>query len=157
MSSPFVPLAAFLRPTPSDPAVEPVSPQRDGLASVPDATDRDEAIRAARRFRAALADALEAAIEELLPRIARDVLARELELRPVEIRAIVAAACNRFECENVLAVRVHPDDLAALHEIEFERVADRTLERGDVALQLRSGTIDVTLSARLDAALAALA
>ena len=117
--------------------------------------NRAEALRAARRFRAALDDALEAGLEELLERIARDVLARELLLAPADVRAIVEAARKRIQDESVLAIRVHPSDLDALDGIELDVLADRGLERGDVRVQVRSGTIDLTLAARLDAALSA--
>lgn len=152
MSSAYVPLAEFLRPIESVSSAEPapVEPPRESSPS-----ECDEALRAARRFRAALDDALEAGLDELLGRIARDVLARELLLGPADVRAIVEAARKRLLDESVLAIRVHPSDLEALDGIDLDVVADRGLERGDVRLQVRSGTIDLTLAARLDAALSA--
>jgi flagellar biosynthesis/type III secretory pathway protein FliH len=148
----FVPLSHFLRPavaaSPSEPA--------PSLAPAPAAPTREcvEAIRAARRFRAGLSDALEAALPDLLRRIARDVVARELRLAPSDVRAIVASAVDTCADETVLAIRVNPRDLEALCGFELARVGDDALEPGDVRLTLQSGTIDLTLSARLEAALA---
>jgi len=141
VSNVFVPLAEFFRPIPSEPPIDVVPPPEPIAATIPAAasSDQDEALRAARRFRAALSDALEAAVADLVPIVARDVLARELRLAPADLRAIAAAALHRFESESVLAIRVHPSDLAALEGLEFEKVADRALEPGDLTLHLRSG------------------
>ncbi len=154
MSSAFVPLAEFLRPALGEPAVE-AEPRPVERSVAQESREYDEALRAARRFRAALDDALEAGVEELLTRIARDVLARELQLEAADVGAIVAAARVRLQAERVLAIRVHPNDAAALESFAGEIVADRALERGDVRIELRSGTIDLTLAARLEAAVAA--
>ncbi len=152
MSENFVPLAAFLRPVARNPVVEPPP-----LAEAPTADlcdDYNETLRAARRFRAGLSDALETAVEQLLPRIAKEVLARELQLADADVAAILSAALDRFAGDAVLCVRAHPHDWAALAGLELERVADGSLQPGDIRLELRSGTIDLTLAARLDAALA---
>lgn len=155
MSSAYVPLAEFLRPIESVSSPEPAPVRSVERPRESSSSECDEALRAARRFRAALDDALEAGLEELLGRIARDVLARELLLAPADVCAIVEAARERLADESVLAVRVHPSDLEALDGIDLDVVADRGLERGDLRLQVRSGTIDLTLAARLDAALSA--
>ncbi|MBV8067970.1 MAG: hypothetical protein JO113_08325 [Candidatus Eremiobacteraeota bacterium] len=146
MSSAFVPLAAYLTPRVPEPAYEP--PARVA------APECDEAIRAARRFRAAVSDAVDVALPELLRAIAREVLARELRLEPAEIAAVAAAAIARFGAENVLLIQTHPADLENLRELECECVGDAALQPGDVRMKLRSGTIDLTLSARLEAVLA---
>ncbi len=153
MSDDFVPLAAFLRPVAREPVVEPPLLTESPTADLCD--DYNETLRAARRFRAGLSDALETAVEQLLPRIAKEVLARELQLADADVAAIVSAALDRFAGDAVLCVRAHPRDWAALAGFELERVADASLQPGDVRLELRSGTIDLTLAARLDAALAA--
>jgi flagellar biosynthesis/type III secretory pathway protein FliH len=155
VSSTFVPLAEFLRPIESASSAESAPVQPVERPRISGSSECAEALRAARRFRAALDDALEAGLEELLKRIARDVLARELLLAPADLRAIVEAARKRIQDESVLAIRVHPSDLKALDGIELDVLADRGLERGDVRVQVRSGTIDLTLAARLDAALSA--
>lgn len=157
MSNVFVSLAEFFRPIPSDPAIDAVPPPEPIAATIPASLsgDQDEALRAARRFHAALSDALDATVAELVPVVAREVLARELRLAPADLRAIAGAALHRFESESVLAIRAHPSDLAALEGLEFEKIADLALEPGDVILHLRSGTIDLTLAARLEALLGA--
>jgi len=146
----FVPLATYLCPKmPESPA-----PLQVALPeSAPN--DVDETFAAARRFRAALADALDVALERLLEEIARSVLGRETQMAPAEIAAITAGALARYEGQGVLSLRVHPDDLDALEGFATERVADVGLHRGDVVLELRSGTIDLRLEARLTTAVAA--
>ncbi|HEY6450599.1 MAG TPA: FliH/SctL family protein [Candidatus Cybelea sp.] len=153
MSDNFVPLASFLRPVAQKPVVEPPPPAEGPTADPCD--DYNETLRAARRFRAGLSDALETAVEQMLPKIAKEVLARELQLADADVAAILSAALDRFAGDTVLCVRAHPRDWAALAGFELERVADASLQPGDVRLDLRSGTIDLTLAARLDAALAA--
>ncbi len=156
MSDEFVPLALFLRPAVSEPATEPAPPAASPpleIALRP--PEREEALRAARRFRAALADALDAALQELLRTIASEVLARELRLGGADVAAIVSSALDRFADERIVSVRAHPQDCAALVAVPIERVADDSLTPGDVRIELQWGTIDLTLDARLDAALAA--
>ena len=153
MSDNFVPLAEFLRPVAREPVVEPPPPAEARIADVCD--DYCETLRAARRFRAGLADALDAAVERLLRTIANEVLARELQLAGADVAAIVSAALDRFAGDTVLCVRAHPRDWDALAGFDLERVADAALQPGDIRVELHSGTIDLTLAARLDAALAA--
>lgn len=153
MSDDFVPLGAFLRPLLREPIVEPPPAAEPQIAAMRD--DYDETLRAARRFRAGLRDVLEAAVAQLLPTIANEVLARELQLGGADVAAIVAAALDRFAGGTVLCVRVNPRDYDALAGLELERIADDALQPGDIRMELRSGTIDLTLAARLDAALAA--
>lgn len=152
MSEDFVPLAEFLHPTP-EPRVEgPPAP-----AAPPARSESAEAVRAARLFRAALADALDAAVEDLLRSIARDVLRRELRLDPADLEAFVIAALERHGREEVLAIRAHPGECAAVAGCGIAPTADERLQRGDVVLELRSGTIDMSLAARLHDALEHLA
>lgn len=155
MSDEFVPLAFFLRPAVCEPATEPALPASPALEIALHPPEHEEALRAARRFRAALADALDAALHELLRRIATEVLARELRLGGADVAAIVSTALDRFADERIISVRAHPQDCAALTVLPIERVADDSLMPGDVRVELQWGTIDLTLQARLDAALAA--
>jgi flagellar biosynthesis/type III secretory pathway protein FliH len=158
----FVSLASFLRPVVVEPVVQslPVS----SSASAPDETiaragileaEYDENLCAARRFQAALADALEVAVARLLREIANDVLARELRLASADVASVVAHALARFEGEKVLSLRVHPSELGTLRELDLEKIADESLAPGDAVIELHSGTIDLRLSARLEAALSA--
>jgi len=151
MSERFVPLAAYLRP--ETPAIE-VFPEVVPQAVHPDI---EEAIGAARRFRAAVADAVEAALTPLLHEIADNVLGRELKIAPADVAAVVAAALARFEKERVLVIRAHCEDLEALAAFGIECVADSRLGRGEMFFEVRSGTIDLRFAARLEAALAACA
>jgi flagellar biosynthesis/type III secretory pathway protein FliH len=156
----FVSLAEFLRapeveqrePVPF--AVEACSdPLPDSIESEEDPDVGEEALSAARRFRAALADALDARVERLLGEIAASVLARELRLAPADVRAIVIREIE-LAGEPPLKIRAHPTECAALHDFECLVVADAALRRGDVAIEVRSGTIAATLGWRLERALA---
>ncbi len=153
MSDDFVPLAVFLRPVVREAVAEPLRAVETQIAPVAD--DYVETLRAARRFRAGLADALEVAVAQLLRAIANEVLARELQLGAADVATIVRTALDRFSGETVLCLRAHPQDCDALAGLEPKPIADEALQPGDIRMELRSGTIDLTLAARLDAALAA--
>jgi flagellar biosynthesis/type III secretory pathway protein FliH len=114
-------------------------------------------MRAARRFRAALADAIDLALQQMLPEIARELVARELQLGRADVAVIVANAMERFSQERVLSLRAHPSELEALATLEIPSVADPSLQPGDVILELHSGTIDLRMDARLEAILSACA
>lgn len=157
MADGFVSFDAFLRQ--AQPAVQ--------TLALPNAGDRvDEpppvrvepcpcagALSEVRRFHAALADALDVALEGLLRDVACDVLARELSLAPADVAAIAARAVTRYASESPLRIRVHPEELFRLNGMEVPVVADSELRRGDVALDLQCGTIDAGLGARLLCAL----
>ncbi len=153
MSDDFTPLAAFLRPVVAESVAEPLPAAEAQIARPRD--DYVETLRAARRFRAGLADALDIALARLLRAIANEVLARELALGGADVAAIVVAALERFSGETVLRLRAHPHDYDALAGLDIERIADDMLHPGDIRMELRSGTIDLTLAVRLDDALAA--
>jgi flagellar biosynthesis/type III secretory pathway protein FliH len=156
-SNAFVPLGIYLTPPlleatrDESPTQSEATPPEERNAVVSD--ECEAAIAAARRFRAGLGDALESAVPDLLGSIAREVLARELALGPVDITAIVADAIDAC-AQTVLSISVHPDDLEAARRSEIAAIADAGLKRGDLRLQLHSGTIDLRLAARLDAVLA---
>ena len=151
----FLSLADFLRPNPAVHAIESAGPQPIAVQCEAIPGELEEALSAARRFRAGLADALEAILDSLLREIARQVLARELLLRPADIRGIVDDALAKIDGERVLTLRVHPSDAGAIEALELECVGDTALERGDVVLHLRSGTIDLALATRLDSVVSA--
>lgn len=164
MSEGFIPLARFLRPPP--PELVPLSLPQPPAAGEPPApfshpaetfTEYSAAFGAVRRFRAAVADALDVAVQQLLPEIAENVLARELTLEGADVAAVVAKTRERFSNEKVLTVRVHPRDRNALCGLEIDAVLDESLAPGDVIAELRSGTIDLRLRARLENALDACA
>ncbi|MFZ1018679.1 MAG: FliH/SctL family protein [Candidatus Cybelea sp.] len=158
----FVKLTALLRPLqpPEEEDAAPEVESRDdldrtaGLGAHP-ADEYLMTLGKIRRFRAALADALDAAVARLLQEIAQNVLARELALNAADVASIVAKARERLLDERIVAVRVHPRDREALAELQIEKISDTALVPGDIVFELRSGTIDLRLSARLDAAIAA--
>ena len=152
----FVPLDALLAArTPEALAASPAAPERAPVESVPAApSETDEAFAAVRRFHAALADALEVALHDVLREIACDVLARELRLAPADIAGVAADVLGRFAAEEPVRVRVHPGDAVLLPPLPIAIVSDSGLRRGDVLLEVRSGTIDASLGARLEAVLA---
>jgi flagellar biosynthesis/type III secretory pathway protein FliH len=147
----FTPLETFLRPPHAATPEQEPAPALPASGSVP--VECVEALSAARRFYAGLSDALDVAVSQCLQRIARDVLARELQLAQPDVAAIVGAALDAFADENILSIRANPSDLDLLRSFGLELIADEELSRGDIKLMLRSGTIDLTLTARLDRAL----
>ncbi|HYL26335.1 MAG TPA: FliH/SctL family protein [Candidatus Nitrosotalea sp.] len=153
MSDAFVPLTDYLRP-----AAEPspaIAAESLAPAEVFACHDCVETLRGVRRFRAGLADAVDAALPQLLDRIAREVLGRELRLAGADLAALVEAALERFEGANILRLRANPADLSALAAFELERVGDPSLQSGDVRIELTSGSIDLSFESRLAAVLRA--
>lgn len=140
---------------PSPPRVEDDPPAATDVSPPNLPLEYEEALRAARCFKAALRDAVDAAVAELLPVIARDVLARELRLAAADVANIAAAAIERTSNDPAVAIRAHPDDLDALDALGLECIADGSLRPGDVCVQLRSGSIDWRLETRLKTAIAA--
>ena len=117
---------------------------------------QDEALSEVRRFRASLADALEQARFSVLSDIAVEVVGRELQLQPAALRAIVERATERYFDAQPLAVRVHPDEVAEV-AAAYPAIADATLRRGDVTIELRTGTVDARLGVRLERVLRSIA
>lgn len=116
-----------------------------------------EALGDVRRFRAAVRDTVDVTVRNVLCDVAAGVLARELALAPANLEAIVERACERHFADGVVRVRVHPDEALQIVDSGLDVVADTSLRRGDVLLEARSGTIDVSLGARLAAVLDAVA
>jgi flagellar biosynthesis/type III secretory pathway protein FliH len=155
MSNAFVPLELFLRPNECE-AASNVSPEPVPAAEIVRLPEEyEEMLRAARRFRAALDDALEATVQQLLRAIAGEVLARELRLAGPDLAAIVSTALDRLGNQSAPFVRAHPADCAYLEGLGLALVADDSMKAGDIRIELQSGTIDLRLDARLDAVLAA--
>jgi flagellar biosynthesis/type III secretory pathway protein FliH len=155
MSNAFVPLELFLRPVECEAASNgsPEPPPAVEIVRLPE--EYEETLRAARRFRAALDDALESAVQQLLRAVASEVLARELRLAGPDLAAIVSTALDRIGNQALPFVRAHPADCAYLEGLGLALVADDSMKAGDICIELQSGTIDLGLDARLDAALAA--
>ncbi len=159
MHDTFVPLGEYLRGAAVAPA-EPIAPEacEPNVEAEPLAQNvpREEALADIRRFRAALADALDVRMERLLGDIAAGVLARELRIAPVDLRAVVARELA-LAGEPPVNIYAHPDECELLGAFEGNVLADPALRRGDVRIELRSGTIAATLGCRLESALAAAA
>jgi flagellar biosynthesis/type III secretory pathway protein FliH len=155
----FVPLQIALRPPVCDAEedAESQTPREPANAAGPQTpsapSDVDAGLAAARRFSAALADALALALERLLRDIAHDVLARELVLAPCDVARIAARALHRYLDEEPLRLRVHPDNVQACVALDVGIVADQSLRIGDAVLEVRSGSIDASLEARLEVVL----
>ncbi|HVA29086.1 MAG TPA: FliH/SctL family protein [Candidatus Baltobacteraceae bacterium] len=134
------------------------APQAEELSESCDARvpDMDVALSELRRFRAALADAIDETRERLLREIAVDVVARELELCDADIDAVIERACERYAIDVPVAVRLHPGDAATVH-LAYPVIEDATLRRGDAIVEASSGTIDARLGVRLERVLRALA
>lgn len=91
--------------------------------------------------------------------IARHIIAREVESDPAVIAALVQRALTQFPLDQVVTVRLHPDDVAAggtllmaessgrTHEIRW--AADPHLQRGGCLVEGRERIID----GRVDTAL----
>jgi len=164
MPESFVPFEIAFAPLPArvaDPAPAGIS-AADGSEAKSAATecaglappDLDEALAEVRRFRAALADALDAQLSQLVCDVACEVLGRDLQLAAADVAAIARDALERFAADVPLRLRAHPHDAGSLASLELPVVADAALRRGDLAIELRSGTIDASLGARLEALLA---
>lgn len=147
MADRFIPLHEFVLPA-LEAQTEFVQPAVV-IPSIDARPDFSEASADVRRFRAAVRDAVDVAVRDVLRDVVAEVLARELELASVNVDAIVARACARYASEEVVRVRVHPDEAERIESTNVDVVADAGLRRGDVLLEVRSGTIDVTLGARL--------
>jgi flagellar biosynthesis/type III secretory pathway protein FliH len=154
MADSFIPLREFVLKAhePEPEILDPIAPD-DAEEPPCGQTQAREALAEVRRFRAAVYDAVDVAVQTVLRDIAAEVLARELELAPANIEAIVARACSRFASESIVCVRVHPDEAVQLRNAGVDAIADPALRRGDAVLRVRSGTIDVSLGARLAAVL----
>ncbi len=158
MPDAFVPLAAYLRadPPPRENLPEAAPPEAAECGTAPDdaaAAAFGAFVAQIKRMRAALEDACAARIEIFTRDLGATILGRELRLAPVDIAAIIDDALAELRRDLPLGVRVHPDDLHALHPMQLPVIPDAKLRRGDVAIDVRHGSIDVSLGARFEALL----
>ena len=154
MADRFIPLRDFL--------VDAIEPEVEDVESVTVPVEEShlpacDAFGDVRRFRAAVRDAVDVTVCGVLCDVAAGVLARELALAPANLKAIVEGACERHLAEGVVRVRVHPDEASQIVDAGVAFVSDPALRRGDILLEARSGTIDVSLGARLAGVLDAIA
>lgn len=152
----FQSLASLLIPQTITAAGEPFAipppAQQSELRDEPDAEDAPLAGEA-RRFYAHVREELERCVQNLLERIARDVLARELQCEPVATRELVARAYREWAASEPLRVRVHPDDAAGCKNGPLPVFEDAAVARGGAMLELRTGVVDVRLETRLQTVL----
>ena len=104
-------------------------------------------------------DALDAAVEQELAQlallVARRVIAEELATRPeLIVQAVRQAVAALPAATRELRVRLHPDDLALMRELEaaethWQLVADPALKRGDCLLESERSRLDARLETRL--------
>lgn len=120
--------------------------EREAIAECPDV---DGAIDEARRFRAALADALQCCVADLLTDVAAEVLGREVLLAPCDVGSIVHRAIARYDMQP-LGIRVHPDDAPALESLGIAVIADDSLRGGDAIIETKHGSVDASLGVRLE-------
>jgi flagellar biosynthesis/type III secretory pathway protein FliH len=144
MADGFVALADFLR---RDARGEEASTLP--AASEPQAAYVAPSIAQARRFYAALADALDASMEELRRDLASEVLARELVLQPCDMRAIATRLVERYAQDGPVTLLANAEDARDLGACAIPVRTDPSLRRGDCTLVVRYGTIDASLGVRL--------
>jgi flagellar assembly protein FliH len=106
-------------------------------------------------------DALDAAVEEELAQlamlVARRVIAHELAMQPERIAQVVRQAAAALpSATRELRVRLHPDDLALLRELDaaephWQLLADPALARGDCLLENDRSRLDARVETRLAA------
>ncbi|MDQ2857844.1 MAG: FliH/SctL family protein [Candidatus Eremiobacteraeota bacterium] len=149
---PFLSLESLLRPAPKPPdrIDEPEVPQSESLRAH---ESYEHAARDVRLFRARLREALDGALQTLIADIASDVLARELQLAPCDVAAIVERATARYASEMLVSVRVHPADAPTILASDLHVIGDSTLRRGDAILACAAGEIDASLGVHLGAVL----
>ncbi|HKU80912.1 MAG TPA: FliH/SctL family protein [Candidatus Tumulicola sp.] len=157
---PFEVAFAALTATPAEAAAEDAAEPASGqngpveFAKMDAACDPHvEALAGVRRFRAALAEALELQLADLLRDLACEVLGRELQLAPADVAAIARRALEHYAAENPLRLRAHSRDAPGLAALALPVVIDDSLRRGDVTIEVRCGTIDASLGARVEALL----
>ncbi len=148
----FKSLAALLRAPPCESVDEGTIP--NGEAPTQEMQSEPSQERAAcddiRLFRARVAEALECALDGLYRDLASEVFARELMLRPVDVRAVCNAVIERYSREIPVAVRVHPHDCSVLDGLDVPVIADQRLCPGDVILEVANGSLDASLGVRLE-------
>jgi flagellar biosynthesis/type III secretory pathway protein FliH len=146
--------AADVRAADAAPAPVPVEPVAEPprCASDPPPEEMAALLRDVRRFRAALADALESATAALARELAFAVLGRELLLAPADVGAIARRMLAEHPAATPLEIRHAPGEAP---DIDLPCVADPALAGGDLMLRLADGAIDARIGVRLAVALEA--
>jgi len=100
------------------------------------------------RLHLAAAEALERRAASLLEGLAREVLARELQLAPVDLRALVAEALAAFHDDKPFAFVLSAEE-ADRFEGAVPVRADPSLRSGDLIVEVRDGAFESHLHFRL--------
>ncbi|HEV3156965.1 MAG TPA: FliH/SctL family protein [Candidatus Baltobacteraceae bacterium] len=98
--------------------------------------------------RALVYESYERSRVSLLEQLADAVLGRELTLEPIEINELAQRIWESARDAEPIVLRVHPDDAVALDATELPVRSDRSLQRGDLVLELRDGEIDARYAVR---------
>ncbi len=125
-----------------------------------------EALEGAAASLGAVQAALRAEIEEALlamaVAVAKEVVQRELQLDPLQLRALVRRAVDLLPMEQSLEVRLNPADLASLEghlelhavggrRLEVAWIPDPSLERGGYLIETPQRAVDANLDDQLGA------
>jgi hypothetical protein len=102
--------------------------------------------------RVAARESFEDAVRRLLERLARDVLGRELVLAPCDLGALLAAARAELEAHEPLCLVTAPGERTE-RPWSIPHRSDPALSPGDLLIEVRDGTLDASVKARLRRAL----
>lgn len=103
-------------------------------------------------LRIAASEAFEGAARRAIVDLARDVLARELAVAPVDLEALVERAVAAFAASEPVALGVAREDLERVRSALPLR-PDAALRSGDLVVYVRDGAFESTLEFRFDAVL----
>jgi flagellar biosynthesis/type III secretory pathway protein FliH len=149
----FRSLASLLiLPVEDEPAQPPAAPEETCASDCACDAEIGELLRDVRLFKARVAELVEDAAGTLLADIAAQVIARELQLAPAEIGAVIESALQRFGAEQPLRIRIARADEGRV-DSDLPVIIDEALREGDAALDVAGGSVDATLGVRLDAVL----
>lgn len=106
----------------------------------------------AEAFRRAEADTVKLAIE-----IARRVLHRELSMNPTAIEALVKAALEKLQSQEIYRVKVHPDQERVIRTCleqagrsqGIEIIGDPSQQKGGALFELSRGALDASVETQL--------
>lgn len=87
--------------------------------------------------------------------VAKKILRRETNIDPGALLGIVKAAIESVERQELLALRMHPEEAALVRSRnllppELNLVADAALPLGSIVLETQRGQVDASLSTQLD-------
>jgi len=109
---------------------------------------------------AALLGEVEEALLAMAVAVAREIVQRELQQDPEQLRELIRRATTILPMEQMLEIRLHPTDLAALggdlemyavggRKLEVQWVPDASLERGGYMIETPQRVVDANLDEQL--------